>query len=89
MATEKKAVSIYLRQDLYELIASHAIADGRTISNYLERHLDRTVPTTVQAVPAHAQVRDAVASGQVDLETAIAHAVKRGPVTPLRSRRRV
>ena len=79
MSTDKKAVSVYLRQDLYERIVSIAIADGRTVSNYLERHLDATVPTAIRATPPHQKVRMRVGSGQVDLETAIAEAVKRGP----------
>jgi hypothetical protein len=80
MATDKKALSIYVSQDLADLIASNAIADGRTVSNYVERLLERSVPTTVRAVPAHEIVRKKVSTGQVDLETAIAEAAIRGPV---------
>jgi hypothetical protein len=71
---------VYVSQELADLIASNAIADGRTVSNYIERLLERSVPTTVPLVPAHEVVRKKVASGQMDIETAIAHAVKRGPI---------
>lgn len=79
MGNAKKPLSIYVRPDLLELIESSALADGRSVSNFVERLLDAHVPTTVKYTPAHAE-RDRQAAKQIDITDAIAAAVKRGPV---------
>ena len=40
----RRAVSVYLRPDLIERVESAAKADGRSVSNYVERVLDAGTP---------------------------------------------
>lgn len=90
MATEKKALSIYVSQELADRIGANALADGRTLSNYVERLLEQTLPVTKRHV-VHEQrtadiAMDTRLGRQLDLETAIAQAVKRGPVAKHKKR---
>ena len=39
MATDKKAITVYLDESLYEWVATVAKADGRSISNFIEHAL--------------------------------------------------
>ena len=39
MATDKKAITVYLNEDLYTWVATVAKADGRNISNFVEHAL--------------------------------------------------
>jgi hypothetical protein len=39
MATDKKAVTVYLDEHLYEWVATVAKTDGRSISNFIEHAL--------------------------------------------------
>ncbi len=40
----KRALSIYLRPDLIERVEAAAKADGRSVSNFVERVLDAVAP---------------------------------------------
>ena len=40
----KKALSIYLRPDLIERVEAAARADGRSVSNFVERVLEAVTP---------------------------------------------
>ena len=42
MPTDKKAITVYLNEGLYKLVARSAKADGRSISNYVENALAAT-----------------------------------------------
>lgn len=42
MPTDKKAITVYLSEHLYKLVARSAKADGRSISNYVENALAAT-----------------------------------------------
>jgi hypothetical protein len=75
MATELKAVSVYLDPGLFDVVLAAAEADGRTVSQFIARRL---------ASEFTVRPRTAVASRQVDLEEAIVAAVKRGPVAARR-----
>jgi hypothetical protein len=44
MMEPRKAVSIYLRPDLIDRVEAAAKADGRSVSNYIERVLDAVTP---------------------------------------------
>jgi len=79
MATEKKALSIYVTQDLFARIQLTAEEEGRSVSNYIERVIGMYVPGG-EPRPGKVEVRGARDGGQVDLEDAIVDAVKRGPV---------
>jgi|HubBroStandDraft_6_1064221.scaffolds.fasta_scaffold880445_1 hypothetical protein len=48
MPTDKKAVSVYLNERLYEWVATVAKADGRSVSNFIENSL---------AAMAHPEIR--------------------------------
>lgn len=39
MPTDKKAITVYLADDLYEWVATVAKADGRSVSNFVEHAL--------------------------------------------------
>jgi hypothetical protein len=39
MPTEKKAITVYVNERLYEWVATVAKADGRSISNFVEHAL--------------------------------------------------
>jgi hypothetical protein len=39
MATDKKAITVYLDESLYKWVATVAKADGRSISNFVENSL--------------------------------------------------
>jgi hypothetical protein len=43
MATDKKAMTVYVPIDLYKRIEDGATRDGRSISNYVERLLWQTI----------------------------------------------
>ena len=44
MATDKKAITVYVAAHLYARIEAAAKADSRSISNYVERALDAVTP---------------------------------------------
>jgi len=44
VATEKKAVSVYLDRDLYARIERHSVAEARSVSNLIERTLSMAFP---------------------------------------------
>lgn len=74
MSTAKRAISIYVAPQLFAQIESSAKADGRSVSNFLERMV-ASYMTEPRA--AKLEVRG---DGQMHIEDAIAAAVKRGPV---------
>jgi uncharacterized protein (DUF1778 family) len=44
VATDKKAITVYLAAHLYARIEAAAKADSRSISNFVERALDAVTP---------------------------------------------
>lgn len=44
MATDKKAITVYVAAHLYARIEAAAKADSRSISNFVERALDAVTP---------------------------------------------
>jgi predicted HicB family RNase H-like nuclease len=44
MATERKAMTVYVPANLHARIEAAAKADGRSVSNFVQRILDATVP---------------------------------------------
>jgi predicted HicB family RNase H-like nuclease len=44
VATDKKAITVYVAARLYARIEAAAKADSRSISNYVERALDAVTP---------------------------------------------
>jgi hypothetical protein len=75
-------------QDLYDKVKASAAAEGRTITNFLDFYLRRAM-MSARSAPfgctctflGGIHSNDCALHGQVDIETAIAAAVKRGPVT--------
>jgi hypothetical protein len=47
VATDKKAITVYVAAHLYARIEAAAKADSRSISNYVERALDTVTPHEV------------------------------------------
>jgi predicted transcriptional regulator len=74
MESAKRAISIYVKPQLYAQIEAAAKAEDRSLSNYLERAVSNYM---THPRPAQLEKRD---DGQMHLEDAIAAAVKRGPV---------
>ena len=89
-----KALTVYVDKSVYELVRTAAGAEDRSVTNFLARlvagHFS-ALPVRVVESAGHADRRwraggrigNSVSEqtrGQVDLESAIAAAVKRGPV---------
>jgi hypothetical protein len=86
MATDKRAVSVYLAPKLYDQVERCAREDGRSISGWIERVMGNYLGVAELRPVGQVQRR---ADGQVHIEDAIASAVRRGPVkAPARKRQR-
>lgn len=73
----KRGISIYVTPELYAQIQAAADDDGRSVSQWVERCVSNYM---THPQPAKLEVRAKRDDGQMDLEEAIAAAVKRGPV---------
>ena len=90
MPSKRPLIAVRVADDLYAAIRVAADRDGRTMGNFVDMHLRRYlmangVPlTTAEKQAVHrknmAARGERMAKRQVDIETAIAAAVKRGPV---------
>jgi hypothetical protein len=65
MPSSKPLIALRLPQPMYDQVRALAEKDGRTVTNFIEQQLKRTLPAP---------------SRQMDITDAIAAAVKRGPV---------
>ena len=77
MPSQKPLIALRLEQPLYDRVVAVAMSQGRTPTNFIAQHL-RTSLGMAPSAPGR----------QVDITEAIAEAVKRGPVSAIRARRR-
>ncbi len=78
VATDKKAMTVYVDADLYERIEANADADNRSVSNYVERLLREKV----LGEPQRKTYSAAETSQAQDLQDAIASMAKRRSSKP-------
>ena len=57
MPTEKKAITVYLDERLYEWVTTVAKADGRSISNFVENSLASMAHPEIKRVAIPSRVR--------------------------------
>jgi hypothetical protein len=88
MPSSKPLIALRVGQDLYDKIRASSLAEGRTMTNFLDFYLRQSMMASVPDLTrkcatcghqmssvAHAKTCGA----QVDIEDAIATVVKRGP----------
>ena len=86
MPSKKPLVALRVSDELYAALRVAADRDGRSIGNYVDMHLRRYFMANgvnpAEVPPARPGRRPGPSrpGRQVDIETAIAAAVKRGPV---------
>lgn len=57
MPTDKKAITVYLADHLYEWVATVAKADGRSVSNFVEHALSSMMHTEIKRVIMASPIR--------------------------------
>jgi hypothetical protein len=96
VATDLEQFTVYAPPKLVKHLKMLAESDGRTLSNFVVRSLVGCVGGEITGAghyretlsPETRRKHPAMEGRQVDITEAIADAVKRGPVAPIRSRLR-